>query len=124
MDRHVAPLRTHYPDTEPTWPLLLNLKCCALRGEVVNTNFIVFDLTQLFYDYSNTSLFDEQVLLTTTPVLAIVINSKTQKEDNSILMLFRTSHSLFILAYKPFGLVVSEMIVKVSARKIILISAN
>jgi hypothetical protein len=69
-------------------------------------------------------LFDEQVLLTTTPVLAIVINSKTQKEDNIILMLFRTSHSLFIPAYKPFGLAVSEMIVKVSARKIILISAN
>ena len=82
MDKHVAPLRTHYPDTEPTWPLLLNLKCCALRGEVVNTYFIVFDLTQLFYDYSNTSLFDEQVLLTTTPVLAIVINSKTQKEEH------------------------------------------
>jgi hypothetical protein len=59
MDKHVAPLRTHYPDTEPTWPLLLNLKCCALKGELVNTYFIVFDLTQLFYDYSNTSLLSD-----------------------------------------------------------------
>jgi len=43
-DRRVAPLGTHYTDSEPTSLCSFSL-CCMLIGEATNTNFIVFSLT-------------------------------------------------------------------------------
>ena len=44
--RHVAPLKTHYPDSEPTSLCSYSLILCT-KQRAANTNFIVFGLTHL-----------------------------------------------------------------------------
>ena len=62
--RHVAPLRTHYPDSEQISLCSFSLTLCAY-GEATNTNFIVFGLMLSDLNSWSTELVTSTITITT-----------------------------------------------------------
>ena len=68
-NRHVAPLKTHYPDLKPTNVFLFLLNATWFSGEATNTNLIVFCLTWQGLEYKIYSTQFEHVNHYTTEVV-------------------------------------------------------